>query len=314
MGSLTLDPSELVRETRQLDEVAIDVGNQKSWYQKAVRQKSRMQTAVNWPQRVFGEIQGQEVVSVELEKDADTTLVERMSTKRSMTRLATGDLDLVTAFSKLPQTNFAAFDHFVSLIVHQASSNLTDEWNKIFAYIDFEAMPVYISILTLAATEDKSNRLPARRVFVERCRKTLRAMGMADKLFDLVQTEVSAEPRRQQFLKTAHMVACLEEQSATQGYLTAAIRFEKLEDIRSALSCVYRNVRYRMRDNQMSELNVDVCEFDLEEAKIDTMLAVLTATAPIKSRLPSRKLLYRNVHRTLRKRGQLERGLLDGLK
>ncbi|MEZ6087819.1 MAG: hypothetical protein R3C05_07320 [Pirellulaceae bacterium] len=111
------------------------------------------------------------------------------------------------------------------------------------------------------------------------------------------------------------MVACLEEQTATKDYFKAAIAFEELGDIRSGASlCVYRNTRYRLRDGQTKELDEDMRTFDINEAGIDTMLAVLTATAPIKSSLPSRKALYRGIRRTLKKRGQLEPGLLDGLK
>jgi len=101
---------------------------------------------------------------------------------------------------------------------------------------------------------------------------------------------------------------------ATSGYLAEAISFEKLGNTASALACIYCNVRYRLRDNQLIELDDEVRQFSFDKARVDTMLAVLTATAPVKSSLPSRKLLYRNIYRTLMKRGQYERRLLDGLK
>lgn len=314
MNSLTLDTRALFQQTRQNEDEISDTHDQKSWYLRTAPRGSRLQATVNWPQRVIGQLSDRES-----NHEGTKTKVVAKSDGRargwlSAFRFGSSDAVDITVFSKLPNPDCEAFDRFVASVVQEASKSGIEEWNKIFAYTDFDALPVYISILTLAATEDKSNQLPARRVFVERCRKTLRSMGMADELFDLVQKDTKAAPRREQFLKTAHMVACLEEQTATKGYVKAAIAFEKLGDIRSALACVYRNTRYRLRDGQAAELDEDVRTFDIDEAGIDTMLAVLTATAPIKSSLPSRKTLYRVVRRTLKKRGQLEYGLLDGLK
>ena len=98
------------------------------------------------------------------------------------------------------------------------------------------------------------------------------------------------------------------------GYLDAAVEFEKRLDVRSALACVYRNVRYRLRDNQLKLLNDDLVTFRFGEANTDTMLAVLTATAPFKTTLPNRRALFKQIQVALKKRGVMERGLLDGLK
>ncbi|KAA1260420.1 hypothetical protein LF1_29600 [Rubripirellula obstinata] len=314
MNSLTLDARELFQQTRQNEDEIRDTHDQKSWYLRTAPRGNRLQAAVNWPQRVIGVLSNREGDPQINQTKEVAKAGGRARSWLSAFRFGSTDAVDVTVFSKLPNPDIAAFDHFVVSVVQEASKSGIEEWNKIFAYTDFDALPVYISILTLAATEDKSNQLPARRVFVERCRKMLRSMGMADELFDLVQKDTKAAPRREQFLKTAHMVACLEEQTATNDYIKAAIAFEKLGDIRSALACVYRNTRYRLRDGQAKELDEDVRTFDIAEAGIDTMLAVLTATAPIKSNLPSRKAFYRGVRRVLKKRGQLEYGLLDGLK
>ena len=86
-------------------------------------------------------------------------------------------------------------------------------------------------------------------------------------------------------------------------------------DARTTRRSVRTAVRtYRLRDGQIKELDSDVSEFKFAEAKVDTMLATLTATAPVKRSLASRSALYANIQRTLKKSGQLERGLLDGLK
>jgi len=112
----------------------------------------------------------------------------------------------------------------------------------------------------------------------------------------------------------SHMIACLEEPKATNGYLEAALHFDQLHDTRSALACVYRNVRYRLRDNQLTELDNDLKRFDVSTVGINIMLAVLTSTAPIKSKLTNRRRLFREFKAYLKKSGQLEKGLLDDLK
>ena len=313
MSNLTLDPHNLIHQTREFEQYSYRSFDPSDWYRSTAR---------------LGRLMFREKASqtFTIKEDTDCSASTWASASKSdgkftvllehWLRACTGTSEhrKATVFNHLPATDRRAFERFVNSVVEQASRNGVEEWNKIFAYTDFDSMPLYVSILTLAATEEKSNQLPARRVFVERCRKTLRSMGLADSLFDLVQNETLAVPRRVQFLKTAHMVACLEEHSATEGYLDAAISFEKLDDNRSALACIYRNVRYRLRDTQLRQLDADVQGFNFKEANIDTMLAILTATASVKRSLPNRKSLFRNVKHALAKRGLLERGLLDGLK
>lgn len=45
----------------------------------------------------------------------------------------------------------------------------------------------------------------------------------------------------------------------------------------------------------------------------DVMLAILTATLPAKSKLPSRRLFREHAEQVIRERGEWEDGLLDGL-
>lgn len=315
MNSLTIGPREFFQQVRQLEGEVSSTNDQKAWYWRSTPRNSRLQALVNWPQRVLlSGIREATMDAAETEsKDVGETKKRACGWLHSTQTKSTSSAD-VRIFAKLPSPDVKAFDVFVTAVSHEASKTGVEAWNKIFAYTDFDAMPLYISILTLAATEEKNVDLPVRRVFVERCRRSIRARGMADGLIEIVQDRTKSVPRRDQYLRSAHMVACLEEQTATKDYIKAAIAFEKLGDIRSALACVYRNTRYRLRDGQAKELDEDVRTFDIDEAGIDTMLAVLTATAPIKSSLPSRKALYRGVRRTLKKRCQLEYGLLDGLK
>jgi hypothetical protein len=191
-------------------------------------------------------------------------------------------------------------------------ANTTRE--AMLAYADFDAIPLHCLIIALGIALDDGAQTATRRIFFERVRIALKAKGVREGLLESALPAAPATTRRAAWVGVAHMVACLERQFATPGYVDAAIKFEKLSDVRSALACVYRNVRFRLRDNQIKELDVDVGEFNVDEAKVDTMLAVLTATAPSSRYLRNRLSLYKRISLALKKQGKLERGLLDGLK
>lgn len=98
------------------------------------------------------------------------------------------------------------------------------------------------------------------------------------------------------------------------SYLKDAIQFDQIGDTKSALACIYKNITYgRIRDKQFEELNNELLDFDIEKAGITTMLAVLTATAPVKLKLTNRNSLFQKIKNELKKRNRLEKGLLDGL-
>lgn len=314
MGSLTIDPRELMHDTRQADGLLCESSDQKDLYRRISNRISSLQVSINWPQRVFAETEAQASEPIH-DNAGDKTWSPNGLMRRAQARATREHCSASESiFSDLPKANLVSFERFVTSVAEKVTLDNVPAWNKVFAYTDFDSYPLYVSLLTLAATEDDSCRLPARRVFAARCKKTMHSLGLADKLIDQVQDDCPAEPKRELLLRVAHMMACLEEQVATDGYLQAAIHFEKLNDIRSALACVYRNVRYRLRDGQIANLDDDIRNFVVEDAGVETMLAVLTATAPVKRQVPSRKLLYRSIRRTLKNRGQLEAGLLDGLR
>ncbi len=93
--------------------------------------------------------------------------------------------------------------------------------------------------------------------------------------------------------------------------MNTAIQFDQAGNIGTALVCIYQNVRAKLRNNQIEEINEDMDIFDVKLASIDLMLAMLTSTAPVKS--INRKNLFQRVKAELKERGQLEPGLLDGL-
>jgi hypothetical protein len=187
-----------------------------------------------------------------------------------------------------------------------------EAWNCIFAYLDFDSHPVYVAIVALAESYHAGAPIPARRVFWDRCRKYLNRLGLAT--LDGACDVIECKPEQADLLSVAQRIAYLEEQVARDGYLSAAIEFEGSGEIRSALSCVYRNVRFRVRDCQIEELNRDLASFEVQKASVDSMLAVLTATLPLKKRLSNRPKLFTAVQKSLKNRRGLGTGLLDGLK
>lgn len=77
---------------------------------------------------------------------------------------------------------------------------------------------------------------------------------------------------------------------------------------------VHQRVRRQIENDQISELDEDIEGFNVQAGDIDIMLAMLTATACVKSKLKHRKKLYRQVKAELKSRGLWESGILWGLK
>ncbi|WP_145078908.1 hypothetical protein [Aureliella helgolandensis] len=294
--------------------ISSDFRSAKNWYTAKASPKCRMQTSYNWAQWVNARVDTQYTIDAEdAARDESTTTEGRIREAWNKLAFLRHRAETKKAH-RLSASDKATFEDLCSCIHEIASEFGPGDWNQLFTYTDFSAIPLPVSILTLAFTEREEGRIPSRKVFVERCRKAVRALGMTSCLFETELPEETSNSKEEMFRTAAHMLACLEEQTATNGYLKAASQFEKAKEARWALACIYRNVRYRIRDEQLDELDKDIRTFDAHSAGVDTMLAILTATAPIKSKLPSRKSLYRSVRRELKNRPGSERGILDGLK
>ncbi|NOY40360.1 MAG: hypothetical protein GXP26_00800 [Planctomycetes bacterium] len=312
MSNLTLDPKEIIREARKLEEQkreeqSLGMRSPRDCYRSASR-KNRLLPVYSWEYlgRHDDESQGEsEFTSTSTERPDEFDYKNLQIQDQKSYKLSEG------IFADYPRPDVNEFSKFLKSMDARVASR--EMWTQVFAYTDFSAMPTYASILALAATAGEK-QLSARQVFAERCRSTLRARGIAEDILECLAEDTSTESTVARYIDAAHMVACLEEQVATDGYLDAAIHFERIDDTRSALACVYRNARHRLRDNQFAELDKDIEKFDIGAAGINTMLAVLTVTAPIKSKLTKRNRLFRQIKAELKKRGLLEKGLLDGLK
>jgi hypothetical protein len=68
-----------------------------------------------------------------------------------------------------------------------------------------------------------------------------------------------------------------------------------------------------MRNERWVELDIWLRTYPTNKRHIDLMMALLTATLPVKSKLPGRITLYNEIERELKLRGEWEENLLQGL-
>lgn len=79
------------------------------------------------------------------------------------------------------------------------------------------------------------------------------------------------------------------------------------------LDAIYSWADDLMKAGRLQYLDAAISAFTPEDMSTDNLLGVLTATLPVRSRLPARKSFYQAVERVLTARGELGPGLLDGL-
>ena len=310
MSNVALDPRGLVVQVRENAERAYLDFDSNDWYRSTARQARFGEQTTSKARIGLGD-EPKSSSGIDPQQAASPTIMNRVA---QLFRGRTEKPLALDEFQSVSPNDIQAFDQCVTFLRQQEACNSVEDWNKKLAYTDFNSWPVKSTILILAISCDKQDRIPVWRVQLNRCRKNLQSLGIHTNLFESLRNQYPAESQQSLLLKAARMVGALETQVTTDDYLESAIAFEQLNEVRSALACIYRNARYRLRDGQIKELDSDVKGFKFSEAKIDTMLAILTATAPVKRNLASRSTLYANIQRTLKKNGQLVRGLLDGLK
>lgn len=68
-----------------------------------------------------------------------------------------------------------------------------------------------------------------------------------------------------------------------------------------------------IRNEEWNKLDLWLRTYPTNERHIDLLMALLTATLPAKSKLPGRAVLYYEIERELKKRGEWQEGILKGL-
>jgi hypothetical protein len=98
-----------------------------------------------------------------------------------------------------------------------------------------------------------------------------------------------------------------------EPFLQRAQRLETMGSTGSALDLIYDGVDQLMRTGKFRELEATVSAMNASGFSTDLLLGMLTATLPVKNRLPSRAKLFRDTENILRQRGEYDQGLLIGL-
>ncbi len=96
-------------------------------------------------------------------------------------------------------------------------------------------------------------------------------------------------------------------------FLANARRAESRGRLNAALDEIYNHVDEMLLAGMFSEVDDRLESIDCDEHSTDLLLAMLTITYAAKSSLPRRTDFYNRAEDSIRRRGELEDGLLFGL-
>lgn len=94
--------------------------------------------------------------------------------------------------------------------------------------------------------------------------------------------------------------------------LTQAIAIEATAGVDEALDYIYREFDTLMWAGDFAAID-QALAISAEDVSVDIILALLTATLPIKSQLAEREAFFQRAHQALKSRNLYENGLFDGL-
>jgi hypothetical protein len=97
------------------------------------------------------------------------------------------------------------------------------------------------------------------------------------------------------------------------GFVARASELEQQGHLRESLRLIYRNVEDLMREGSVDIINSELASVDPHKLGTDVLLGLLTATLPVKSRLPDRRRIFKATRAILVARGHYEAGILKGL-
>ena len=97
------------------------------------------------------------------------------------------------------------------------------------------------------------------------------------------------------------------------SFISDAQQLVRVGRVEAALDLIYDRIDEMMRQDNLAELDGILPELSVAELSDHILLGVLTATLPIRTRLPSRPGLFGRIEQVLQERGAYEEGLLTGL-
>lgn len=80
-----------------------------------------------------------------------------------------------------------------------------------------------------------------------------------------------------------------------------------------AIDIIYDGIDELLHNERFSECDSILEKIDVDVYSLDIILSLLTATLPVRSKLPSRKKLLKDIETKLRNTGQYKESILSGL-
>jgi hypothetical protein len=101
--------------------------------------------------------------------------------------------------------------------------------------------------------------------------------------------------------------------SEPEAFVLHADRLDRAGHRNAAMDLLYDRVDEMMRNGQLDLLEAVFQRAPVRKLSIDVLLALLTSTLPVRSRVASRPLFFATARESLIERGEYEEGLLTGL-
>jgi hypothetical protein len=76
---------------------------------------------------------------------------------------------------------------------------------------------------------------------------------------------------------------------------------------------IYERIDSLMKEGKFNEIDRELQRMDINSTDINIILAYLTTTLPVRSKLSNRKKFYSEFEKQLKANSEYETGLLDGL-
>jgi len=99
-----------------------------------------------------------------------------------------------------------------------------------------------------------------------------------------------------------------------EGWAARLQRLKNPDSTDAQLDILFDWTDSMMTAGRFHDLDAAIAAYQPEQMETALLLGVLTATLPARSKLPARAKFYEDVERIVAERGEMEPGLLDGLK
>src|SRR5881394_2173484 len=104
-----------------------------------------------------------------------------------------------------------------------------------------------------------------------------------------------------------------ERKTPLDEFLQPVMQLERRGHIDAALDVLYDRMDALLKTKQFAAIDTLLHQANVDSLSIDVLLGLLTASLPARSQLPARSKFYAQAVTSIKRRGEWEDGLLDGL-